>query len=95
MYYYYVVQTAKEGCREKFVEELNAAGVSEAIRAEDGCIKYDFYYSENHPNEILLVEIWESREHQQVHLTQPHMDTLRAIKAKYIIDTKLGEEYPQ
>ncbi|MBR6633852.1 MAG: antibiotic biosynthesis monooxygenase [Clostridia bacterium] len=95
MFYYYVVQTAKDGCREKFVEELNASGVSDAIRAEDGCIKYDFYYSENNPNEILLVEIWETQKHQQVHLTQPHMDTLRAIKEKYIVDTKLGENYPQ
>lgn len=95
MYYYYVVQTAKDGCREKFVEELNSSGVTEAIRAEDGCIKYDFYYSENNPNEILLVETWETQQHQQVHLTQPHMDTLRAIKEKYITDTKLGENYPQ
>lgn len=95
MFYYYVVQTAKDGCREKFVEELNASGVSDAIRAEHGCIKYDFYYSENNPNEILLVEIWETQKHQQVHLTQPHMDTLRAIKEKYIVDTKLGENYPQ
>ena len=89
MFYYYVVQTAKEGCREKFVEELNSLGVTDAVRAEDGCIKYDFYYSENNPDEILLVEIWESQKHQQVHLTQPHIENIKKLKELYIEKTEL------
>ena len=95
MYYFYVVNTAKNGCREKFVEELNAQGISKAIREEKGCLKYDFYFAENNPDELLLVENWESHEDQQVHLTQPHMDTFRAIKAKYIESSKMGETFPE
>ncbi len=94
MYYFYVVQTAKNGCREKFVSELNSSGIADMIRAEDGCIKYDFYFSEKNPNELLLIELWESREHQQVHLTQPHMDAYREIKAKYIESSAMGENFP-
>lgn len=91
MYTIYVVQTAMEGHRESFIEELNATGVTDAIRSENGCICYDFYLSESDPCKILLIEKWESREHQQIHLSQPHMDSFRAIKAKHISNTELGE----
>jgi len=70
---------------------VQETGVLDAIRAEDGCIKYDYYLSEKDPNELLLVEQWESKQHQQVHITQPHMATLRTFKDDYIANTLLGE----
>lgn len=94
MYYFYVRQFAKDGCREMFLSELEKSGVANMIRAENGCIMYDFYLSEKNPNELLLVELWETHEHQQIHLTQPHMDLFREIKAKYIESSVMGENYP-
>jgi quinol monooxygenase YgiN len=80
-----------EGKREGFIKKVKETGVLDAIRAEDGCIKYDYYLSEKDPEEILLIEQWESKNHQQVHLEQPHMDTLRSFKNDYIVSTFLGE----
>jgi quinol monooxygenase YgiN len=91
MYTIYVTFKAIPGKREEFIRRVYAAGVVDAIRAEDGCIQYDYYYSEKDPDEILLIEAWESRRHQEIHITQPHMDTLRSIKSECITDTKLGE----
>ena len=70
---------------------MKKTGVLDAIRAEDGCIKYDYYLSEKDPNELLLVEQWASSEHQKVHMTQPHMAQMRSFKDSYIISTKIGE----
>ena len=91
MYMIYVKFRCLPGKREAFVQKVKATGVLEAIRAENGCLKYDYYLSEKDPNELLLVEQWESKDHQQSHLTQPHMDTLRSFKGDYITDTQLGE----
>lgn len=91
MYTIYVKFNCLEGKREAFVEKMRAEGVLDAIRAEDGCIKYDYYFSENDPCELLLVEQWETKEHQQIHISLPHMDTMRDFKDEYILDTKLGE----
>ncbi len=91
MYTIYVIQKTKDNTREQFVQELYAAGVVDAVRNEDGCYRYDYYFSEKDKNEILLIEEWESAAHQKTHLAQPHMDTLREIKSKYVLDTKLGE----
>ena len=91
MYTIYVKFTCQPGKREAFTERVREEGIYEAILAEDGCLRYDYYYSEKDENELLLIEAWETKEHQQIHIAQPHMDALRALKKDYILDTKLGE----
>ena len=91
MYTIHVVFKCLEGKRESFVERVKAEGVLDAIRAEDGCRRYDYYYSEADANELLLIEDWETKEHQQIHLAQPHMDTLRGFKGEYIEATAIKE----
>ncbi|MDD4688686.1 MAG: putative quinol monooxygenase [Eubacteriales bacterium] len=91
MYTIYVVFKCLDGKREAFVERVKAEGIVDDIRAEDGCIRYDYYYSEKDPNELLLIEAWESAKHQQIHIDQPHMAHLREFKADYITSTELGE----
>lgn len=91
MYTIYVKFTCLPGKREAFIQKVKETGVLEAIRAESGCIRYDYYLSEKDPNELLLIEQWETKTHQQVHIDQPHMETLRSFKGEYITDTILGE----
>lgn len=91
MYTIYVKFTCLPQMREAFIEKVKETGILSAIRGEDGCIRYDYYLSEKDPRELLLIEQWESRQHQQVHLTQPHMAQLREFKGNYITDTVLGE----
>lgn len=91
MYTIYVKFDCLPQKREAFIKKVKATGVLETIRAEDGCIRYDYYLSEKDRNELLLIEQWESKEHQQIHINQPHMDTLRSFKGDYITNTLLGE----
>ena len=91
MYTIYVKFTCLPQKREAFIEKVKQTGILDAIRAEDGCIKYDYYLSEKDPNELLLIEQWESKQHQQTHIAQPHMACLREFKNDYITDTYLGE----
>ncbi len=91
MYTIYVVFDCYPGKREGFLQRVKDEGVLDAIRAEDGCHRYDYYLSDENENEILLIEAWETKTHQQVHLTQPHMETLRGFKDEYIRSTTLGE----
>ena len=88
----FVKYICKPGCREAFLREIAARGIDTAIRAEQGCICYDYYLSVQDSNVILLVEKWTEPEAQKVHMTQPHMNDLRAIKEKYVLSAVLGEE---
>ena len=91
MYTIYVKFECSDNKREAFIQKMKETGVLEAIRNENGCIKYDYYFSENDANELLLIEKWETKEHQQIHLTQPHMTKLQEFKNDYITKTVLGE----
>ena len=79
----YVVYTAKPGCRETFVRQIVMEGI-------EGCIRYDYYFSAQQEDKILLVEQWQTQAHQRIHLQQPHMARLRELKEQYVADTRLG-----
>lgn len=91
MYTIYVKFECLDGKREQFVERMKNDGILDAIRHEDGCLKYEYYFSEKDKNELLLIEQWESKKHQQIHISQPHMDKMRIFKNDYIANTSLGE----
>ena len=85
----HVTYTAKPGCRETFVRKIVTAGILTAIRNEEGCLAYDYYFSAQDENVVLLIERWESEAHLRVHLTQPHMADLRKIKEEFVENTRL------
>lgn len=86
----YVRYLAKPGCRESFLRQLTTEGIIDAIRREDGCLRYDYFLSVQNADEILLVEQWQTDEKQQAHLRAPHMDRLRRLKSEYVADAQLG-----
>ncbi len=88
-----VIFTTKgeQGDREALIAAFTQAGLLEAIRKEDGCVQYEFYYSAERENEIYLMEKWESQDKQTAHLSAPHMDEFRAVKGKYVIDTTIAK----
>lgn len=87
----HVTYTAKPGCRESFVRKIVTQGILTAIRNEEGCLAYDYYFSAQDENVVLLIERWASEAHLRVHLTQPHMAALRKIKEEFIETTRLAK----
>lgn len=79
----------KPNCRDAFVGEMESSGTAEKIRREDGCLRYEYTYPVGKPDTVLLIEEWESKAHQQIHVTQPHIAELRKIKEKYVLSTEL------
>ncbi len=91
MYTIYVKFKCIEGRRAAFIERVKAEGVLDEIRREEGYVKYDYYLAEKDETELLLVEQWETKAHQQAHIEQPHMAKLRSFKDEYILSTELRE----
>ena len=91
MYNIFVTFKCLPSKREAFVERVKREGILDAVRAEDGCIRYDYYFSEADECELLLIEAWQTKRHQEIHIEQPHMALLRSFKGEYIVSTTLGE----
>ena len=84
-----VTYTMKPGKREDFVSQVTDQGILAAIRAEEGCLGYHYFYSAEDPDQLLLVERWTDEQAQAVHMGQPHMKRLAAIKEACALDTRL------
>lgn len=92
MYNLLVTYTAKDAQTiHAFYEEVSAAGIIEETHKEEGNLRYDYYFSCERANEILIVEKWVSREAQGYHDSLPHLITLGKIKEKYDIETAFEE----
>lgn len=83
---------AKPGRREEFLRRIVEGGILAAIRAEEGCLRYDYYLSCQNEDEILLLEEWDTAEHQRTHMEQEHMKRFRVIKDDCIADTQLHKD---
>ena len=83
---------AKPGRREEFLRRVVEEGILTAIRREEGCLRYDYYLSCQNEDEILLLEAWDTEEHQRIHMEQEHMKRLRVIKDECIAETKLNRD---
>ena len=80
-----VIYEAKSALdKELFIKKMIESGTLNAIKNEDGCIKYEYHVSNENEKAILLYEIWQSPEHQRVHMQTPHMKTAMEIKQEQI-----------
>lgn len=75
--------TGKDGNAKKFVKEMIESGTVAAIRAEDGNEKYDYFFSVEDPETVLLIDQWRDQEAIDVHHASPMMKTLAELRDKY------------
>ena len=79
--------TIKPGQRDAFLKK--AAAIRPQILAENGCVQYEYCPSAADENKIILVEQWDSRQAQKIHLDQPHMQGIYAAEKEHVADVTL------
>ena len=75
--------TGTDGNARKFVEEMISSGTVDAIRAEEGNLRYEYYQSLDDPETILLIDSWANQEDIDKHHATPMMDTIAKLREKY------------
>ncbi|WP_303797087.1 putative quinol monooxygenase [Ruminococcus flavefaciens] len=81
--HYYI----KDGKRDDFYRTLMESGIADASRAEEGNEKYEYYYSPDNENELLLLEGWKSAETVELHQQSAHFKQLGELKKEYVTET--------
>ncbi len=66
-----------------FAEEMEANGLANTIRAQDGCERYEYFYSLTDPNRVLLIDTWRDQESLDRHHSSPAMATLAKLREEY------------
>ncbi len=84
-----VTYKCKPDMSNEFLEAIMTEGIDKACRAEEGNIKYDYYFPADGSDELLLVEKWRDAEALAVHGKQPHFARLGELKNEFVDDTAI------
>ena len=75
--------TGVDGNAKRFAEEMVSSGTVDAIRAEKGNLRYEYFQSLDDPETILLIDSWADQKAIDAHHATPMMNTIAKLREKY------------
>ena len=79
----------ENGNARRFAEEMIFSGIVDEIRAEDGNLKYEYFYPVNDPDTVLLIDSWYDQEALDRHHASPMMEKIVQLREKYDLHMKV------
>ena len=84
----HVYYSCPRATAEAFLNEMKSSGVLEAVRQEDGCERYTYYFPAEGEG-FMLTEQWRDEEALAAHAAGEPMAALKKIKAGYEMETRI------
>ena len=75
--------TGSDGSARQFAEEMVSAGVVERVRAEEGNLRYEYFFPMDDPETVLLIDQWKDQAALDIHHKSPMMKEIAALRDKY------------
>jgi len=73
----------------KFAEEMTASGIVRDILAEQGNLRYEYFFPMNDKETVLLIDSWKDQHSLDVHHASPMMAQIAALREKYNLHMKV------
>ena len=77
------------GNAKKFAEEMIASGVVDDIRAEEGNIRYEYFFPLEDEETVLLIDSWKDQRSIDIHHALPMMRKIAELREKYDLHMKV------
>ena len=84
-----IYYTGENGNARKFAEEMEQSGTVALIRAEEGNKRYEYFYSKDDKETVLLIDSWENQEAIDKHHASPMMEKITELRNKYDLHMKV------
>ena len=81
--------TGKDGSARRFAEEMESSGTADKIRAEEGNVRYEYFFPMKDPETVLLIDAWEDQQAIDRHHASPMMWTVTELREKYDLHMKV------
>ena len=81
--------TGTGGAARAFAEEMVRRGVVSLIRAEDGNLRYEYYFPMDDPETVLLIDQWRDQAAIDAHHASPMMGEIAALRERYDLHMKV------
>lgn len=75
--------TGKNGSARRFAEEMTSSGLVDAIRAEEGNERYEYFLPINDPETVLLIDRWRDQAALDFHHKSPMMQEIARLREQY------------
>lgn len=75
--------TGTGGNARKFAEEMESSGIADAVRAEEGNEKYDYFFPMGDPETVLLIDRWRDQAAIDIHHKSEMMKKIAMLRDKY------------
>ncbi len=79
----------ENGAARRFAEEMESSGTADAIRAEAGNLRYEYFVPMNDPETVLLIDSWQDQASLDIHHASPMMETIAQLREKYDLHMKV------
>jgi len=73
----------RNGSAKAFAEEMISSGTADAIRKEEGNLRYEYYLSFDDPETVLLIDEWTDQTAIDCHHASPMMRKIAELRDKY------------
>lgn len=75
--------TGTDGNARRFAQEMEESGTADAIRREEGNLKYEYFFPMHDPETVLLIDSWRDQAAIDAHHASPMMEKIAALRNKY------------
>ena len=84
-----IYYTGENGNARKFAEEMEQSGTVAAIRAEEGNLRYEYFYPKDDNETVLLIDSWQNQKAIDKHHASPMMSKIAELRNKYDLHMKV------
>ncbi len=84
-----IYYTGKNGNAKRFVNEMISSGLVDKIRAEDGNMRYEYFFPLEDEETVLLIDKWKSQEALDMHHKSEMMKKIAELRNKYNLSMKV------
>ena len=84
-----IYYSGQNGSARSFAEEMLLSGTVSAIRAEEGNLRYEYFFPMDDPETVLLIDQWRDQAAIDAHHASPMMRQIAALREKYDLHMKV------
>ena len=84
-----IYYSGQNGSARSFAEEMLLSGTVSAIRAEEGNLRYEYFFPMDDPETVLLIDQWRDQAAIDAHHASPMMRQIAAHREKYDLHMKV------
>ena len=84
-----IYYSGMSGNAKKFAQEMVSSGVVDDIRAEDGNLRYEYFFPMDDKETVLLIDSWKDQHSLNVHHASPMMARITELREKYDLHMKV------